>query len=84
VQKHFLILERIHGELAWEHEATKLKANQPHMFTKPPATHCRTSMSRRREPAQMRAISPWVTIFFSLLAFSLIDSLIGTVTRTGM
>jgi hypothetical protein len=26
VQKHFLILERIHGELAWEHEATKLQS----------------------------------------------------------
>jgi hypothetical protein len=39
--------KRIYGALAWDHEATKLlsayeKGIQSKMFTKPPATHCRT------------------------------------------
>ena len=48
MQKHFLIQERIHGELACEHEATKVEAVQSMMFARPSETYRPTSIEPTR------------------------------------
>ena len=72
MQKHFLISERIHGELALEHEATKLKSRFTTKIQSKTTkeTRCLPQLSRHDSCAPMWMISPRAAIVLSLLAFS--------------